>query len=183
VMIWGDRIDRVPVWEDGIHEGAVPRWYGKRERCVEIMNIRQQVSDAMTTAAKAKDKETLSALRMIKSALHNKEIDLKDKFGEQEMLQVLSSMIKQRKDSVEQFKQGGRLELAAKETKEIEVIQAFMPEQLSEEEIHAQIEEAIEEAGATSIRDMGKVMKLLMPRMTGKADGKAVGEAVKRRLS
>ena len=147
------------------------------------MDIRKQVSDAMITAAKAKDKEALSALRMIKSALHNKEIDLKDKFGEQEMLQVLSSMIKQRKDSVEQFKEGGRLELAAKEAKEIEVIQGFMPAQLSEEEIHAQIEQAIDEAGATSIRDMGKVMKLLMPKVTGRADGKAVGEAVKARLS
>ena len=147
------------------------------------MDIRKQVSVAMIKAAKAKDKETLSALRMIKSTLHNREIDLKDQFGEQEMLQVLASMIKQRKDSVEQFKQGGRLELAAKEAREIEVIQGFMPEQLSEGEIQAQIEQAIEEAGATSIRDMGKVMKLLMPMVTGKADGKAVGEAVKARLS
>lgn len=147
------------------------------------MDIQKQVADAMIKAAKEKDKETLSALRMIKSALHNKEIDLKDQFGEQEILQVLSSMIKQRKDSVEQFKEGGRLELAAKETREIEVIQGFMPDQLSEEEIHAQIEQAIEEAGATSVRDMGKVMKLLMPKVTGRADGKAVGEAVKARLS
>ena len=147
------------------------------------MDIRDQVSDAMIKAAKAKDKETLSALRMIKSTLHNKEIDLKDQFGEQEMLQVLSSMIKQRKYSIEQFKQGGRLELAEKEAREIVVIQEFMPEQLSEEELHLQIEQAIEEAGATSIRDMGKVMKLLIPRVTGKADGKAVGEAVKARLS
>jgi len=147
------------------------------------MDIREQVSVAMIKAAKARDKETLSTLRMVRSALHNKEIDLKDQFGEKEVLQVLSSMIKQRKDSVEQFKQGGRLDLAAKETREIKVIQGFMPEQLSEEDLHAQIEQAIEEAGATSIRDMGKVMKLLMPRVTGKADGKAVGEAVKARLS
>lgn len=149
----------------------------------EVMDIQKQVSDAMITAAKEKDRETLSALRMIKSALHNRQIDLKDQFGEKEMLQVLSSMIKQRKDSVEQFEKGGRAELAAKETKEIEVIHRFMPEQLSEEEIQAQIEQAIEEAGATSIRDMGKVMKLLMPKVTGRADGKAVGEAVKARLS
>lgn len=137
----------------------------------------------MVKAAKDKDKETLSTLRMIKSTLHNREIDLKDQFGETEMLQVLSSMIKQRKDSVEQFKQGGRPELAAKEAREIEVIQGFMPKQLSAEEIDAIIGQAIEEAGATGIRDMGKVMKLLMPKVTGKADGKAVGEAVKARLS
>jgi len=147
------------------------------------MDIRERVSGEMIKAAKDKDKAKLSVLRMIKSALHNKEIDLKDEFGEKEILQVLSSMIKQRKDSVEQFRNGGRLELAEKEGKEIEVIQGFMPEQMSEEKIKTEIENAIEEAGATSIRDMGKVMKLIMPRLTGKADGKAVGEAVKARLS
>jgi uncharacterized protein YqeY len=147
------------------------------------MDIREQVGAAMVKAAKDKDKETLSTLRMIKSALHNREIDLKDQFGETEILQVLSSMIKQRKDSVEQFKQGGRPELAEKEAKEIEVIQGFMPKQLSSEEIDALIGQAIEETGATGIRDMGKVMKILMPRVMGKADGKAVGEAVKARLS
>lgn len=137
----------------------------------------------MLTAAKGKDKETLSTLRMIKSALHNKEIDLKDKFGEPEMLQVLASMVKQRRDSIAQFKEGGRLELAEKEEREIAVIQGFMPQQLSEEEVRTLIEKAIEETGATSARDMGKVMKLLMPQVTGKADGKTVGEAVKARLS
>jgi len=147
------------------------------------MDIRERVSGEMIKAAKDKDKAKLSVLRMIKSALHNKEIDLKDEFGEKEILQVLSSMIKQRKDSVEQFRNGGRLDLAEKEGKEIEVIQGFMPEQMSEEKIKTEIENAIEEAGATSIRDMGKVMKLLMPRLTGRADGKAVGEAVKARLS
>ena len=147
------------------------------------MDIRERVSGEMIKAAKDKDKAKLSVLRMIKSALHNKEIDLKDEFGEKEILQVLSSMIKQRKDSVEQFRNGGRLDLAEKEGEEIEVIQGFMPEQMSEEKIKTEIENAIEEAGATSIRDMGKVMKLLMPRLTGKADGKAVGEAVKARLS
>jgi len=147
------------------------------------MDIRERVSGEMIKAAKDKDKAKLSVLRMIKSALHNKEIDLKDEFGEKEILQVLSSMIKQRKDSVEQFRNGGRLDLAEKEGKEIEVIQGFMPEQMSEEKIKTEIENAIEEAGATSIRDMGKVMKLIMPRLTGRADGKAVGEAVKARLS
>jgi len=146
------------------------------------MDIRESVSSEMSKAAKDKDKARLSVLRMIKSALHNKEIDLKDQFGEKEILQVLSSMIKQRRDSVEQFKNGGRPELAKKEGEEIEVIQGFMPEQMPEGEIKAQIESAIEEAGATSIRDMGKVMKLLMPGLAGKADGKAVGEAVKARL-
>ena len=154
----------------------------EKEKGKDEMDIRERVSGEMIKAAKDKDKAKLSVLRMIKSALHNKEIDLKDQFGEKEILQVLSSMVKQRKDSVEQFRNGGRLELAEKEEKEIEVIQEFMPEQMSEEEIKAQIENAIEEAGAANIRDMGKVMKLLMPRLTGKADGTAVGEAVKARL-
>jgi len=147
------------------------------------MDINKKISDAMVRAAKEKDKDTLSALRMIKSALHNREIDLKDQFGEKEILQVLSSMVKQRKDSVEQYRNGGRPELAEKEEREIEIIRGFMPEQMSDEEIGAQIDQAIEEAGATSIRDMGKVMKLLMPKLTGKADGKDVGEAVKAKLS
>ncbi len=147
------------------------------------MEVMDRISSEMTKAAKDKDKEKLSALRMVKSALHNKEIDLKDQFGEKEILQVLSSMIKQRKDSVEQFRNGGRLELATKEEKEIEVIQGFMPEQMSEAEVKAEIENAIDETGATSIRDMGNVMKFLMPRITGKADGKAAGETVKARLS
>jgi len=155
----------------------------KKKKGEDEMDIRERVSGEMIKAAKDKDKAKLSVLRMIKSALHNKEIDLKDEFGEKEILQVLSSMIKQRKDSVEQFRNGGRLELAEKEGKEIEVIQGFMPEQMSEEKIKTEIENAIEEAGATSIRDMGKVMKLIMPRLTGRADGKAVGEAVKARLS
>ncbi|MEA2013967.1 MAG: GatB/YqeY domain-containing protein, partial [Thermodesulfobacteriota bacterium] len=99
-----------------------------------------------------------------------------------EILQVLSAMIKQRKDSVEQFRNGGRLELATKEGKEIEVIQQFMPEQLSEAKVQAEIENAIKKANATGIRDMGKVMKLLMPMLSGKADGKTAGEAVKARL-
>lgn len=154
-----------------------------KEKGKDEMDIQERVSSEMVKAAKDKDKETLSALRMIKSALHNREIDLKDQFGEKEILQVLSSMIKQRKDSVEQFRNGGRPELAQKEEKEIEVIRRFMPEQMSEEEIQAEIENAIKEVGAEGVRDMGKVMKILMPRLTGKADGKAVGEAVKARLS
>lgn len=154
-----------------------------KEKGKDEMDIQERVSSEMVKAAKDKDKETLSALRMIKSALHNREIDLKDQFGEKEILQVLSSMIKQRKDSVEQFRNGGRPELAQKEEKEIEVIRRFMPEQMSEEEIQAEIEDAIKEVGAEGVRDMGKVMKILMPRLTGKADGKAVGEAVKTRLS
>ena len=137
----------------------------------------------MVLAAKLKDKIRLSALRMIKSGAHNREIDLKRKMTDSEFLQMLSSMVKQRKDSIDQFKKGGREDLVEKEEAELKIIQQFMPVQLSEEEIDAEIQKSIQEVGAVSIKDMGKVMKVLMPKLTGKADGKMVWDKVKERLS
>ena len=147
------------------------------------MDVEKEIATEMVAAAKAKDKGKLSALRMIKAALHNKVIDFKGKLKEEDVLQVLSSMVKQRRDSIEQFKSGDRADLVEKEERELEIIQGFMPEQLSPEDIEREIEKAIAEAGAASIRDMGKVMKILMPLLTGKADGKAVSELVKKALS
>jgi len=143
----------------------------------------KKIEAGMVTAAKGKDKIRLSALRLIKSALHNKKIDARRELNEEEALQVLSSMVKQRKDSIEQFTKGGRMDLVEKEEKELQVIQEFMPEQMSKEDIEAVIVKAIEEVGATSPRDMGKVMKTLMPIVTGKADGKLVSQKVKEKLS
>ncbi len=137
----------------------------------------------MIVATKAKDKIRLSAIRLLKTALHNKEISLMRQLNENEIMQVLSSMIKQRKDSIEQFGKGGRTDLVEKEEAELKVIQEFLPAQISEEEVDALIKKAIEEAGAVSAKDMGKVMKILMPKLTGVADGKAVGEKVKALLS
>lgn len=137
----------------------------------------------MVLAAKLKDKIRLSALRMIKAGVHNREIDLKRKMTDSEFLQMLSSMVKQRKDSIDQFKKGGREDLVEKEEAELKVIQQFMPVQISEEEIDAEIQKSIQEVGAVGIKDMGKVMKVLMPKLTGKADGKMVGDKVKERLS
>jgi len=147
------------------------------------MTLIKQVEQDMIQAAKAKDKIRLSALRLIKTATHNREIDLKRELNEAEMLQLLSGMVKQRKDSIEQFAKGGRTDLVAQEEAELAIIQAFMPQQLSREEVEAEIEKAVVEAGATSVKDMGKVMKVLMPRITGKADGKTVGDLVKARLA
>lgn len=149
----------------------------------DIVSLKERINDEMVSAAKARDKIRLSTLRMIKSVLHNKEIDLKRELNDTELLQVLSSIVKQRKDSIEQFRKGGRLELVEKEEAELKVVEEFMPEQMSEEEIDTEIEKAIGEVGAVSIKEMGKVMKALMPRLTGKADGKIVGEKVKARLS
>jgi len=147
------------------------------------MAFKGKINEEMVLAAKTKDKLRLSALRMLKNGLHNREIDLKRELNEAEFLQLLSSMVKQRKDSIEQFAKGGRTDLVEKEEAELKVIEEFLPAQLSEAELDAAICEAIREVGAGDIRDMGKVMKILMPKLTGRADGKAVGEKVKMRLS
>ena len=147
------------------------------------MTLKKKMDQEMILAAKAKDKLRLSALRMLKSGLHNREIDLKRELNEAEFLQLLSAMVKQRRDSIEQFARGGRTDLVEKEETELKVIQEFMPTPMSETELDAMIAEAIRETGAASVRDMGKVMATLMPKVTGKADGKMVGEKVKLRLS
>jgi uncharacterized protein YqeY len=147
------------------------------------MTFKNKVDQEMILAAKATDKARLSALRLLKNGLHNREIDLKRELNEAEFLQYLSGMVKQRRDSIEQFEKGGRPDLVEKEEAEIKVIREFMPAQMSETELDAIIAEAIRETGAAGVRDMGKVMKILMPRVTGKADGKTVGEKVKLMLS
>jgi uncharacterized protein len=147
------------------------------------MDINERINADMITAAKAKDKIRLSAIRLLKTALHNKEIDLMRPLNEAETLQVLSAMVKQRKDSIEQFTQGGRTDLVEKETAELKIIQAFMPAQMTDEEVDEIINKAIVEIGAVSVKDMGKAMKAVMPLLTGKADGKMVGEKVKALLS
>ncbi len=150
---------------------------------VRAMTMKKQVEQGMIEAAKAKDKIRLSALRLIKTAMHNREIDLKRDLNETELLQLLSGMAKQRKDSIEQFAKGGRTDLVAQEEAELAIIQSFMPQQLSRDEIEAEIDKAVGEVGASSVKDLGKVMKVLMPRITGKADGKLVGDLVKARLA
>ena len=147
------------------------------------MTFKNKVDQEMILAAKATDKIRLSALRMLKNGLHNREIDLKRELNEAEFLQLLSGMVKQRKDSIEQFDKGGRLDLVEKEEAELKVIREFMPVEMSETELDAIIAEVIRETSAAGVRDMGKVMKILMPRVTGKADGKTVGEKVKLILS
>jgi len=148
-----------------------------------MMDINIRLNEEMVTAAKAKDKIRLWAFCMLKTALPNKEINLMRPLEESEVLQILSSMIKQRKDSIEQFAKGGRADLVEKEEAELKVVQEFMPAQMTDEEIDALIKKAIDEAGAVSIKDMGKVMKILMPQIAGQADGKIVGEKVKAFLS
>jgi len=147
------------------------------------MSYSEKIEQQMIAAAKGKDKIALSALRMMKTALHNREIDLKRALTDAEFLQVLSGMVKQRKDSIDQFRQGNRMDLVEKEEAELKVVQAFLPQQMSSEEMAAEIEKAIQDVGAAGAKDMGKVMKVLMPKLTGRVDGKALGEMVKAKLS
>ena len=145
--------------------------------------LNEKVSADIAAAMKSRDATRLSALRMLKAAVMNKGVEKGRDLEDAEILQVVSSLVKQRRDSIEQFEKGGRRDLVEKETAEIAVLQAYLPPAASPEEIDAAVAAAIAETGASSPKDMGKVMKAVMPRLAGKnADGKAVNEAVRRKL-
>jgi uncharacterized protein YqeY len=150
----------------------------------ERMSIVDQITKDMVAAMKSREELKLSTLRMVKSALKNKEIDKRAALDDKEALSILSTLIKQRKDSIEQFTKGGRKELADKEQAEIGIIEAYMPKSLGEEEITATVRETIAEMGAPTMKDMGTVMKNTMAKFGGaRVDGKLVSETVKRELS
>ncbi len=147
------------------------------------MAMNDQVSADIAAAMKARDSSRLSALRMLKAAVMNKSVEKGRDLEDAEVLQVVASLVKQRRDSIEQFAKAGRTDLVEKETGEIAVLQAYLPPSATPDEINAAVAEAIAETGATSPKDMGKVMKAVMPKLAGKnADGKAVNEAVRRTL-
>lgn len=145
--------------------------------------LSQQIEKDLIEAMKSKDEETLSVLRMLKSALKNKEIELKkDSIDDNDVLSVIQGQIKTRRDSVQMYKTGGRDELAQKEEKEITILQKYLPEQMSEDEIRAKVNEAITKTGASQMQDMGKVMGILMGDLKGKADGSLISKIVKEEL-
>jgi uncharacterized protein len=147
------------------------------------MLLRDRVNADIAAAMKAKDSARLSALRMLKAAIMNKGIEKAHDLDDAEVVQVISTLVKQRRDSIEQFTKGGRTDLVEKETAEIAVLEQYLPPAASAADIDAAISEAIAETGAASIKDIGKVMKAVMPRLAGKnADGRAVNEAVRRKL-
>lgn len=147
------------------------------------MSLMDTVNKGIVAAMKARDQARLMPLRMLKAALMNREVERGRPLTDAEDLQVVSSLIKQRRDSVEQFDRGGRADLVAKESAEILVLETFLPPAMSPEELDRLVDEAVREAGATSLKDLGKVMKVLMPRLAGVgADGKAVNELVRKRL-
>ena len=142
------------------------------------------VSKAITDAMKARDQMTLGTLRMLKSALTMKEVEKGRGLEPAEDLQVVASMVKQRRDSIEQFTKGNRLDLAEKETQEIAILERFQAPAANADEIAAAVEAAVASTGASSAKDLGRVMKAVMAELAGKtADGKAVSEAVRKRLS
>jgi uncharacterized protein YqeY len=143
-----------------------------------------QLAAEIQAAMKSREQITLDALRMLKTALTMKSVEKGRDLDDAESVQVVGALVKQRRDSVEQFTKAGRQELADKESAEILVLQRYLPAAATPEEIAAAVDAAIEETGAASLKDMGRVMKAAMPRLAGKhADGKAVNEAVRRKLS
>jgi uncharacterized protein YqeY len=147
------------------------------------MGIKERLQDAMKSAAKEKAKARLSTLRLALAAVQNKEKELRKELSKEEAIQVITGLIKKGKESIEQFKAGQRADLVAKEEQEIAVLQAFLPQQLTPEEVEEEVAKAVEEAGASTPQDMGKVMRILMPRLAGRAEGKVVNELVRKRLS
>lgn len=143
------------------------------------MGLRDDINRDMVAAMKSGDKDRLSTLRMLLSAIKYKEVDAKHQLNDEEVVSVLSTLIKQRQDSIDQFRKGGREDLVLKESKEVEVLKGYLPPQLSAEEVRDIIKKAAQETGAAGPRDMGKLMKAVMPLVKGKADGKLVNDIVK----
>jgi uncharacterized protein YqeY len=147
------------------------------------MPLKQQLTDDMKAAMKGGDKDRLAVIRLINAAIKQREVDERIQLDDAQVLAVLEKMLKQRRDSVEQFQAAGRTDLADKETFEIAVVQSYMPAQLSPEEVDAAIGAAIAEAGATGPKDMGKVMGLVRPKVAGRTDMGKLSERVKARLA
>ncbi|APC48220.1 GatB/YqeY domain-containing protein [Virgibacillus halodenitrificans] len=148
------------------------------------MTLLEQLNQDMKQAMKNKDKETLSVIRMVKASLQNESIKLgKDSLTEDEELTILSREVKQRKDSLQEFKSAGRDDLVEKLEREINILQEYMPKQLTTEELEAIVQSTIQEVNATSKKDMGKVMSAVMPKVKGKADGSQINEIVQKQLN
>lgn len=148
------------------------------------MTLLEQLNQDMKQAMRDKDKDTLSVIRMVKASIQNELIKLgKETLEEDEELTILSREVKQRRDSLQEFKSVGRDDLVLKLEKEIDVLQEYMPQQLTLEELEAIVQSAVQEVNATSKKDMGKVMSAVMPKVKGKADGSQIREIVQKQLN
>jgi uncharacterized protein YqeY len=146
------------------------------------MGLREKIDADIKNALKSGAKDKVSALRMLSAALKNKQIDKKRPLTDEEVIETVRSLIKQRKDSIEQFTKGGRQDLVDKEAAEVTFLEVYLPQQLTREAIEGMVRDAIAQTGAQGARDMGKVMKALVPLVAGRADGKLLSELVKSAL-
>ena len=147
------------------------------------MTLEERLLNEMKEAMKSGDKLRLSTIRMIRSAVKNREIEVRKTLDDEDIFKVIQGMVRKGEESVEQFQTGGRMDLVEKEKKEIEILKSYLPQPLSQEEVLKMIDEAIQETQASSLKDLGKVMKAVMPKLGGKADGKLINQWVKERLS
>ncbi|MDM8567460.1 GatB/YqeY domain-containing protein [Candidatus Halobeggiatoa sp. HSG11] len=146
-------------------------------------SIKQKIQEDMKAAMRAKEKQRLGTIRLMQAAIKQKEVDERISLDDTQVITILDKMLKQRRDSLAQYEKADRQDLAEQEAFEIKVIQAYMPQQLTETEINSLIEAAINETGATSIKELGKVIGYLKPKVQGKVDMKAFTTSIKQRLS
>ena len=147
------------------------------------MGLEERLVEEMKQAMKSNEKLRLSTIRMIRTSVKNKEIEVRKKLEDEEIQRVFQGMLRKSEESVEQFRAGGRMDLVEKETEEMEILKSFLPKSLSQEEILKVIDETIQQNQASSLKDLGKVMKSVMSKLAGKADGKLINQLVKERLS
>ncbi len=148
------------------------------------MSLKEKLNQEMKAALKGREKTRLSTIRLIQDAVKKKEIDQgREELDDDGIIKVISTMVRKGEEAIELFKKGGRQDLVGEETRQLDVLKSFLPQQLSMKEIESLIEEAIEEAKAVDMGDLGKVMKILMPKISGKSDGKTVNQMVRERLS
>jgi len=148
-----------------------------------MSELKKRITGDMKSAMKAKDRQALKAVRMILEAIKKKEIDERIELDDAQVMTVIQKMVKQRKDSISQFSDAGRTDLVEIEEAELEIINNYIPEQLSDEEVESVVDRAINDSGANSMKDMGKLMGMLKPRLQGKADMSIVSQLIKSRLS
>ncbi|WP_456342447.1 GatB/YqeY domain-containing protein [Thermovibrio sp.] len=147
------------------------------------MSLKERLKEDMKAALKAKDKEKLSVIRMLQALIKNAEIDKRGELTDEEIVSLLMKYAKQRRESIELYEKGGRQDLVEKEKRELQIVESYLPKQMSEEEIRELVKKVIEEVGATSPKDMGKVMQAVMPKVKGRADGSLVNKIVRELLA
>ena len=147
------------------------------------MSLQSEISAALKDAMRAKDEAKLASLRLVLTAIKNREKEVRRSLEDSEIISLISTQIKQRKESIDHYRKAGRDDLVKAEESELQILQAYMPEELSAEEMSQALDELISEVGAVSIKDMGKVMKAAMAKLAGRADGRVINEMVKAKLS